>query len=171
VIPYPVKLGHGLMDLIERIPADLLPSSGGIAAVVNITMRLDQLRSGLGVATVDTGIEASASQVRRLACEAGLVPMVLGGKSEVLDVGREQRLHTKGQRRGMAVRDGECVTEGCDRPAAWAEAHHPVTWEEGGETSLANGALVCPYHHRLWHNPKWQAIWNGRTVRFRRLRR
>ncbi len=170
VIPYPVKLGHGLMDLIERIPADLLPSSGGVAAVVNITMRLDQLRSGLGVATVDTGIEASASQVRRLACEAGLVPIVLGGESEILDVGREKRLHTKGQRRGMAVRDGKCVTEGCDRPAAWTEAHHPVTWEDGGETSLENGASVCPYHHRLWHSPKWQAIWNGRTVRFRRRR-
>jgi hypothetical protein len=94
--------------------------------------------------------------------------MVLGGKSEILDVGREQRLHTKGQRRGMAVRDGKCVTEGCERPAAWTEAHHPVAWEDGGETSLANGASVCPYHHRLWHSPKWQAIWNGRTVRFRR---
>jgi hypothetical protein len=168
VIPYPVKLGHGLMDLIERIPADLLPSSGGVAATVNVTMRLDQLRSGLGVATVDTGIETPAAQARRLACEAGLVPMVLGGDSEILDVGRERRLHTKGQRRAMGVRDGTCVTEGCDRPASWAEAHHPETWEEGGGTSLANGALVCPYHHRLWHSSRWTALWNGRTVRFRR---
>jgi hypothetical protein len=167
VIPYPMKLGHGLMDLIERIPGDLLPSSGGVAATVNVTMRLDQLRSGLGVVIVDTGIEISAAQARRLACEAGLVPMVLGGESEILDVGRERRLHTKAQRRAMGVRDGTCVAEGCDRPASWTEAHHPVSWEEGGGTSLDNGALVCPYHHRLWHSSSWTAAWNGRTVRFR----
>ncbi|HSE09063.1 MAG TPA: DUF222 domain-containing protein [Nocardioidaceae bacterium] len=168
VIPYPVRLGHGLMDLVERIPAGLLPASGGVAATVNVTMRLDQLRTGLGVATVDTGMEVSAAQARRLACEAGLVPMVLGGESEVLDVGRERRLHSRAMRRGMAVRDGTCVTEGCDRPASWAEAHHPHAWEEGGQTSLANGALVCAYHHRLWHSSGWTALWDGRTVRFRR---
>ncbi len=171
VIPYPMKLGHGLMDLIERIPGDLLPSCGGVAATVNVTMRLDQLRSGLGAATVDTGIETSAAQARRLACEAGLVPMVLGGESEILDVGRERRLHTKGQRRAMGVRDVTCVAEGCDRPASWTEAHHPVSWEEGGGTSLANGVLVCPYHHRLWHSSRWTATWDGRTVRFRRKTR
>jgi hypothetical protein len=170
-IPYPVRLGHGLMDLVERLPADLLPSSGGIAATIVATMRLDQLRSGLGVTTLDTGTEASAGQMRRLACEAGLVPIVLGGRSEPLDVGREQRFHTKPQRVAMGLQQGSCATDGCEVPAAWCHAHHPISWQEGGETSLRNGALVCPYHHGLLHSTRWQATWTGKTVRFRRLHR
>lgn len=168
-IPYPVKLGHGLMDLVERIPPDLLPSSGGLCATVVVTMRLEQLHDALGVATVDTGTMISATQARRLACEAGIIPIVLGGQSQPLDIGRQSRLHNKYQRIALGVRDGGCITEGCDRPAAFTEVHHPRPWKDGGTTSLENGVLVCPYHHHLWHHPAWEVtqLPQGK-VRFRR---
>ena len=122
--------------------------------------------------TLDTGTEVSAGQVRRLACEAGIIPVVLGGESEPLDVGRERRLHTKAQRIAMAVRDGGCVAEGCDRPAAWTQAHHLTPWEDGGHTTVADGVLGCDYHHHLLHSTKWTAtkLANGK-LRFRRVTR
>ncbi len=159
------------MDLIEHLPREILPSSGGVAATIVVTMRLDQLLDGLGAATLDTGGVVSAAQARRLACEAGIIPMVLGGDSEPLDVGREQRLHTKPMRQAMAVRDGGCVIDGCGRPAAFCEAHHPISWEDGGDTSLENGALLCPYHHHLAHHPDWTLTRVDGTFRLRRVTR
>ena len=155
-VPYPVRLGHGLIDLIERLPTDPIPDSGGIPATIVVTMRLDQLLDGLGTATLDTGTTISAGQARRLACQAGIIPVVLDGKSQPLDVGQEQRLHTKHQRIAITVRDQGCVIEGCDRPASQCEFHHPIPFSEGGPTSLENAATLCPHHHHLAHTDHWQ---------------
>lgn len=168
VVPYPVKLGHGLMDLVERIPADLLPGSGGVNASVVVTMTLQQLHDGLGVASLDTGTDISAAQARRLACEAGIIPAVLGGSSEVLDLGRARRLYTRAQRVAMGIRDQTCAAEGCSRPTSWCAAHHKIPWSHGGRTDLEDGALLCEYHHGLAHSSRWTATWHGHRVRFRR---
>ena len=68
------------------------------------------------------------AQARRLACNAHIIPAVLGGDSEVLDLGRAQRLFTAAQRRALLLRDRTCRAEGCDIPGTWAEAHHWVAW-------------------------------------------
>jgi hypothetical protein len=116
-----------------------------------VTIGLDQLRSGLGDAVLDTGTTITAGQVRRLACNATLVPVVLGTNSAVLDLGLSARLFDRYQRLALTVRDGGCVFPGCDRPAAWCEAHHVRPWSAGGGTDMANGCLLCPHHHRLIH--------------------
>lgn len=82
------------------------------------------------------GLVLSPEQVRRLACHADLVPHVLGTRGEVLDVGRVVRLFTPGQRRHLLVRDRHCTYPGCDRPAAWARAHHLWHWADGGPRTL-----------------------------------
>ena len=87
-----------------------------------------------------------------MACNAGLVPMVFDSASQVLDVGQEVRCHTKPMRQAVVVRDKECTTEGCDRPAAWCEVHHPVPFGKGGATSVVNGRLLCPRHHHYAHD-------------------
>ncbi|MCW2850677.1 MAG: hypothetical protein JWM84_341, partial [Nocardioides sp.] len=94
----------------------------------------------------------SPGLARKMACQAGIIPIVLGGKSEVLDVGRKRRLHTKAQRIAMAVRDGGCITLGCERPSAWCHAHHLDPWAEGGQTSVERGGLLCTRHHTLIHH-------------------
>ena len=170
-MPYPVRLGHGLMDLIERIPAELIPYSSGLAATIVVTMTLDQLLGGPGAATVDTGTEVSAALARRLACESGTIPLVLDGDSQPLDVGREQRLHTRYQRIVITAQDRACAIEGCGRPAAQCHLHHPVPVSEGGATSVANGAPVCPYHHGLVHSGRWTVTWHNRKARLRRVDR
>ena len=98
-------------------------------------MTLDQLMAKLdaaGVCTLDTGGRISATEARRLACSAGIIPMVLGGRGQVLDVGRKRRLHTEAMRLAMGVRDGGCTAVDCEVPPGLCHAHHDNPWSEGG---------------------------------------
>jgi hypothetical protein len=89
--------------------------------------------------------------VRRIACDAGIIPAVLGRHSETLDQGRLQRVFTLGQIRALWRRDRHCTFPDCDTPAAWCDAHHLVHWIDGGPTDLSNAALLCPKHHTVVH--------------------
>ena len=89
-----------------------------------VTLDLDTLLTGIGVATTSTGDRVTAEQARRLACQARIIPVVLGREGEVLDLGRSARLFSPAQRKALAIRDRECTTDGCSIPAAWCEAHH-----------------------------------------------
>ena len=115
------------------------------------------------------GESITASQARRLACNARIIPAVLGGASEVLDLGRAQRLFTAAQRRALLIRDRTCRADGCDIPGTWSEAHHWVAWQAGGDTDLDNGVLLCSHHHHRAHDPHYAAerMGNG-DVRFNR---
>lgn len=154
-VPWAVQLGQAFAELVEHLPTDKLPQSGGLAASVMVTMSLDKLTAGLGSGVLDTGCVVSGTQVRRMCCNAGMVPMVFGSPGEVLDVGQEVRLHTKAMRRAIAVRDKECTAEGCDRPAAWCEVHHQVPFSHGGATNVADGRLLCPRHHHHAHDSRY----------------
>lgn len=151
-IPYATLLGHAFAELIEHLPVDKLPKAGGVAATIVATVDLDTLRTGLGAATLDTGTRVSGGQIRRLACNAGIIPGVLGTASVPLDLGRKARLYSEHQRIAMGIRDRGCTAEGCDRPAAWCEAHHETAWSRGGKTSVKDGRLLCPWHHHLAHD-------------------
>jgi len=154
---YPQRLGRALLELIEHLPTTQLPQLGANTSNVVITMTLDQLRSGLGEGMLDTGTPMSPGQVRRIACNAQLVPAVLGANSALLDLGLAQRLYDRYQRLALGVRDRGCIWPGCERPSSWCEAHHIIFWTDGGPTDLANGCLLCPYHHHLIHSSAgWQ---------------
>jgi hypothetical protein len=88
-------------------------------------------------------------------CDAGIIPIVLGGRGQPLDVGRAQRDFTTAMRRGITARDRGCVFGGCDRPAARCQAHHMDHWTDGGHTRLDLGALLCLPHHRQVHLQGW----------------
>ena len=110
-------------------------------------MTLDQLLADLdhaGVCTLDTGGRLSAAEARRLACTAGIIPVVLGGTSQVLDIGRRRRLHTEAMRIAMGVRDHGCTAEGCETPPGLCHAHHDTPWSHGGGTSVDTGRLPLP---------------------------
>lgn len=109
----------------------------------------------------------SAATARRIACDAGMLPVVLGTDGEVLDLGRTARVFSPAQRIALAVRDGGCRWPGCDRPPSWCEAHHLDEWSHGGATDLNNGVLLCRHHHLLIHNNGWKVLRseNGLTVR------
>ncbi|MBA3311454.1 MAG: HNH endonuclease, partial [Nocardioidaceae bacterium] len=92
------------------------------------------------------------------ACNAGLLPLMLGSDSAVLDLGLSRRLFDRYQRIALAVRDRGCVFPGCDRPPAWTEAHHITGWQDGGPTDMANGCLLCNFHHHLVHRGDWAVV-------------
>ncbi|TAL28028.1 MAG: HNH endonuclease, partial [Phenylobacterium sp.] len=148
----PHGMGLAFMEYVRRYPADQLPTAGGVAATVVVTMTLETLLGGLKAAQLDTGTMISPGLARKLACEAGVIPVVLGGRSEVLDVGRRRRFHTKAQRIAMAVRDQGCAAMGCERPTSACHAHHLIPWSKGGDTSAEGGVLLCPRHHTLAHH-------------------
>ncbi|MGW9549879.1 DUF222 domain-containing protein [Citricoccus zhacaiensis] len=97
----------------------------------------------------------SPSTVRALACDADILPVVMGGSGQVLDVGRTQRLFPHRLRRAITARDGGCASPGCTIPAPWCEVHHIQWWTHGGVTSVDNGVLLCSRHHHAVHSGSW----------------
>ncbi|MFI5621821.1 DUF222 domain-containing protein, partial [Nocardioides sp. NPDC051685] len=91
--PYDRLLGQAFARVIETYDVDQLPRHGGHATTVFITMSLDQLRNDLGTAALGfDGEQIAAAEARRMACNADLIPVVLGTDSEILDLGRTARL-------------------------------------------------------------------------------
>ncbi len=145
------RMGLAFQEYIETYPAEALPKAGGVNATVVVTMTLETLLGGLKAAQLDTGERISAAEARRLACQAGIIPAVLDGKSKVLDLGRKRRFHSTAQRIALGIEQHGCTAEGCDWPPGLCHAHHAVPWSKGGATSLTNGRLLCPRHHALAH--------------------
>lgn len=150
-------MAEALGTLLERIDPKALPRHGGVDTTVVVTIGLEQLRKELGTAEL-TGTETllSATEARRLACGAGIIPMVLGGDGQVLDLGRTQRLYSPAQRTAMRVRDTQCRAEGCTVPAAWCDAHHLEPWSHGGRTDIKDGTLLCGFHHHRAHDVRYE---------------
>jgi len=94
--------------------------------------------------------------LRRLACDAELIPAVLGSRSEPLDVGRTRRLVTPAIWAALVIRDRHCAFPGCTRPPVMCHAHHIHHWADGGTTSLDNLVMLCGHHHRVIHHSPWK---------------
>src|SRR4029077_3710401 len=81
----PKGLGHAFSEYVTRYPIDRLPQVGGVDATIVVTMTLENLLGdSQAPAVLDPGAPITADQARKLACEAGIIPMVLGGKSKIL---------------------------------------------------------------------------------------
>ena len=154
---YGARTWDALVEVAQRsLDTDLLPTAHGAKPRVTVMIDYDALRSGLGTAALDTGDRLSASAVRRLACDADVMPAVLGRQGEILDVGRAKRLVDGPIWRALVVRDRHCTFPGCDRPPVACDAHHVEHWVDGGVTSLDNLALLCRAHHTVVHQTGWQ---------------
>ncbi|WP_238335634.1 HNH endonuclease signature motif containing protein [Serinicoccus kebangsaanensis] len=137
-------------------------------AQVMVTIGLQELRDAVGGVghTVHEGA-VPAHEVRQLACDADIIPAVLGERGEILDLGRARRLVTPGQRRALAHRDRGCSFPGCSVPATWCDAHHVVHWAHGGHSDLGNYALLCARHHTWVHQHDAMADVDAAGVRWK----
>jgi hypothetical protein len=128
------------------------PSVAGERPHVTLTVDLESLerRAGKRCDLDETG-RITPEAARRLACDAAISPVIVGPRSEPLDVGRRTPLVPASIRRALVVRDGGCRFEGCDRSHTWCDAHHRVHWADGGPTALSNLVLLCRRHHRAVH--------------------
>ncbi|MFB9688875.1 HNH endonuclease signature motif containing protein [Amycolatopsis plumensis] len=153
----PQRYGDAFSDAVDlALNSPELPMQAGERAHVMVAVSLDDLKSGVGTATLgDTGT-ISAAEARVHACDAMIIPAVLGGKSEPLNLGRLRRLISAGLRRALFLRDRGCAFPGCHRPPRHCQGHHIRHWADGGPTDLSNLVLMCAHHHRLLHRSGWE---------------
>jgi hypothetical protein len=151
---------HQVLELALRCGE--LPDDGGEPAQILLSVPLAELTGDLDRQHTPTaGIDGqplSPSTIRMLACDAGIIPAVLGGKSEVLDLGRTTRTWSKAQRRAARLRDGDSCTwpGGCHTPIRYCQLHHINHWaQHHGGTDLHNGTHLCSFHHWLIHHRNW----------------
>ncbi len=126
------------------------PTTGGERPRLMVRIDYDALRrqaAGAGLIADDQPL--SAGELRQLCCDAELVPAVMGGAGQVLDIGRESRTIPRAIRAALVLRDGGCSFPGCHTRPNVCEAHHLTPWYLGGPTSLGNLALLCHHHHGL----------------------
>ncbi len=154
------RLGRAFEAFLEACDPGRLPMHGGDATTLVVTVDWKDLQTDSGHATLPDGTEISPAQARRLACNAGWMPVVMGGPSVILDVGRLRRLFTRLLRRALVARDTTCRAVGCDHPATWCEAHHKMPWSRGGETRLDDGVMLCSFHHHRAHDPRYQVTYH-----------
>ncbi|MFI5708643.1 DUF222 domain-containing protein [Kribbella sp. NPDC051620] len=150
------RQADALVDALDiALASGDLPTRGGIKPHIAVTINLDDLIDAGKQATGDLtyGDGLSAAAIRRLACDAGIIPIVLGSDSQPLDVGREYRYVTNGLRNALNQRDKGCVI--CHAPPIYCDAHHLVSWFDGGVTSLANLVLLCRVDHTSLHDGHW----------------
>ena len=154
--PRPVgrRRGQALIEALRRSVTATGTATASPKAVLVLTMDFEALKDQLGAATalgsVAQGCLLAADTARKLACDAAIIPTVLGRNGEILDQGREVRLFTLAQIRALWLRDKHCTFPRCDAPAAWSDAHHLIHWADGGPTNLAQRqpALPTAPHHR-----------------------
>jgi hypothetical protein len=144
------RRGLAFTEILEHLPTDHLHPK--TAATVVVTIDHSVLHGALKAAGLDTGHTISAGEARRLACTAGIIPAVLGGRSVALDLGRESRLFTEAQRLAKSTQHRTCAADGCERPYAWCELHHQRPWGHSGKTDLNNAIPLCHRHHQWIHD-------------------
>ena len=123
-----------------------------------VTVPLEALEhrlAGHGIAMIDGRYRVSADTARRLACDAAVIPAVLGTHGEILDLGRKTRTVTAAQRRAVIARDRHCAYPGCRRSPRRCDIHHVIPWAWGGPTDLDHLVLLCPAHHHRIHHSQW----------------
>ncbi|MGY1669468.1 DUF222 domain-containing protein [Geodermatophilus sp. SYSU D00710] len=150
------RFGDAWVQLADNaLAAGHLPVLRTVKPHIAVRVDLDDLAdpaTGPGAATMGFGATISAARARWLACDGAISRVVFGPDGSPLDLGRSQRLVSRQLRRAVELRDGGCVFAGCDAPSHWADVHHLVHWIDGGDTSLANSALLCERHHTKVHH-------------------
>ena len=122
---------------------------------VSVIIKLDDLTTKTGHGVTERGSPLSAEAVRRIACDAGISAIFTDTKSQIVDVGREQRTFTGGIRKVLALRDQGCRFPTCNAPPSWSDGHHIDHWVNGGPTTTSNGCLLCNRHHHYVHEGQW----------------
>ncbi|MDP9904149.1 HNH endonuclease signature motif containing protein [Arthrobacter bambusae] len=105
--------------------------------------------------------------IRKIACDADIIPVLLGSDSRVLDIGRTTRIFPPHIRKAIIARDQGCAFPDCTIPAPWCEAHHITYWSNQGTTGTDNGTLLCSHHHHVIHKEHWTITLDNGTAWFK----
>jgi hypothetical protein len=133
-------------------------------AEIVVHVDLETLQHGLhsgGTCRTALGADLPVETVRRLACEAEILPVVLDGRSVPIDVGRSKRLATVHQRRALEAIHPTCAIPDCEVIFDHCNVHHIEYWAKsdsggGGSTDLNNMVPLCSRHHHAAHEGGWK---------------
>jgi hypothetical protein len=153
-----------LVDI--ALESDGLPITGGQRPQLQIAVDYDPLANALRSGVLcRTGETVTPETVRRLSCDAGIMPLVLGSDGLPLDLGRTERSAPAHLRVALERRDGACAFPSCEQPPGTSHAHHMVHWVDGGATDRDNLVMLCGRHHRQVHHEGWEVrIRDGRPA-------
>jgi len=172
----PQRLLDGLVGACKAaLATGGLPAAGGLRPQVMVTIDYRDLLTRLTTGNAPTSQDmtpsrplglagtgslaftgpVTAATIRKIACDADIIPVLLGSEGRVLDIGRTSRIFPSHIRKAITARDKGCTFPGCTIPAPWCEAHHIDYWSRGGPTSTDNGVLLCSHHHHLIHKEQW----------------
>lgn len=133
------------------------PGQPGATIVVHTELAaLTRERDHDVLCETDSGTAIPVETMRRLACEAGIIPMVLNGAGAVLDEGRAKRLATPEQRRAIEAMQATCSHPQCTVSVDDCRIHHLDVWASGGRSDLDRMAPLCEPHHHLVHEGGWR---------------
>jgi hypothetical protein len=150
-----IALVNGASESISDVPA---------RAEIVVHVDLETLQHGLragGTCRTALGADLPVETVRRLACEAEILPVVLDGRSVPIDVGRSKRLATIHQRRALEAIHPTCAIPDCEVIFDHCNVHHIEYWAKsdsggGGSTDLNNMVPLCSRHHHAAHEGGWK---------------
>ncbi len=133
-----------------------LPTIGGAAPTLLVSVTEDDLVSGRGFAHVD-GIDAPVpvAVARQVACAGGVQRVTMDDRGRIVSIRIPDRVFNPYQRKGITLRDGGCIIPGCHVRAAWCEIHHVAEHHRDGPTHTDNGVLLCWFHHRTLDTSGW----------------
>jgi hypothetical protein len=149
-----IALVNGASESISDVP---------VRAEIVVHVDLETLQHGLhadGTCRTALGADLPVETVRRLACEAEILPVVLDGRSVPIDVGRSKRLATVHQRRALEAIYPTCAIADCEVIFDHCNVHHIDYWENGGFTDLNNMVPLCSRHHHAAHEGGWKLTLN-----------
>lgn len=157
---YEVRRADALTDMAQRIlSGDGVNGVGGscvdVIAVIDYRVLLDDLEEH-GIATMADGTPIPAGLARLWACEHGVIPAVLNGKSVPLDYGSKRRFATPAQRQALMLRSATCEFAGCTVTAYASRIHHLTDWAESHTTNYSGLCIVCATHHSFVHLDGWR---------------
>ncbi len=133
-------------------------TAGSCRSDVVVHVDLETLTNGLSRSSTHRtafGADLPVETIRRIACDANIIPLVLNGSGMPLDIGGGQRLASAAQRRALEATHDTCAFDGCAVAFHACQIHHIEYWETGGPTDLDNMVPLCSRHHHAAHEGGW----------------
>jgi hypothetical protein len=155
------RLADALAEVsMLAMDSGVVPQRGGTRTSLVVTTSAETLLGLAGAPAADLdGEPINWKTLERLSCDCSFTRLLLGPKSEPLDVGRAQRTITGPRRRALDARDKGCAYPGCTRTARWCSGHHIVPWARGDDgSSVAGSLLVCWHHHNKIHEGGYRLL-------------
>ncbi|MFL0290525.1 DUF222 domain-containing protein [Mycobacterium sp. SMC-18] len=147
--------GRRRADALEAV-LDIAARGGDTASAPRTQLLVTVPAEAPDLAALEFIGSISTMTLERICCDTTVTTIIVDGEHVPLDMGREKRLFPAHLRKALYLRDQCCIK--CGAPPGRTHAHHIIHWTHHGETSLANGCLLCPACHANVHHDGWDVV-------------